>query len=644
MTKKAKRASSGQQSSFIWESFFYQPAGFAFLCLGLFVLVIAVYWPALKGQYLFADEFGPLVNNSHVNHGFSWEGILWSFKPDYVLWMPVTWWSHMLDFEFFGTDPWGHHLTNLLLHGANAVLLLVLLRRMTGAMWRCLIVAVLFAFHPLRVESVAWITERKDTLSYFFGFIALWSYAEYAARAKSGSGKLRLFYGLTFAFYCISLLSKQTLVTFPCLLWLLDYWPLNRWQRGKVVRLIVEKLPFFIPVPIVTHFAYVANLEGGALYPMWYQPLEARIETVLVSYVKYLGNIFFPSDLCVYYLHPGYWPGKTVMLSTLLIVSLSVAAWFLRRKAPYFFVGWFWYLGVFTPVVGFVILYLQTNPDRFSYVPCIGINIIIVWGLHAILTHWRHLKMATFISCSLVTGVLMLATRHQIGFWMDNETVWSHAIAVDPNNYVAHTVRAICIGPTSPDEALREYQTSAKINLTYVEGDVDLANILVQLGHFEEANIYFRAAWKSFPWNYPGTKDSRILSGWAMSCYRLGNVDEAIIHLQEGLTHDPKCLQYMIPLVSMLCQKERFAEAEPVVEKVCAASPKDPNAFNTLGIVLTKTGKLDGAISAFQQALQFAPDATILKNNLAAAINAKQQAAIGTNSPAAISSNPPPAH
>jgi Flp pilus assembly protein TadD len=615
------------------EFFFRQRGKVLLLCALLFGVVVWTFFPSLKGEFMFYDEYGYLLTNSHVNSGLNWENFFWALGSlNYSNWYPLTWVSDMLDFQLYGPNPWGHHLTNVLLHAANAVLLFLVLRKMTGALWRSFLVAALFALHPLRVESVAWISERKDVLSTLFWLLAMWAYVRFAEEFRAQSGKLKFFYGLTLVFFVLGLMCKTMLVTLPCVFLLLDYWPLDRWKLKSKPALVLEKIPFFLLALAVSKISYVAQVRGGSLQEMANLSMSARWENAVVSYARYLGKFFWPADLCVYYPHPGFWPIKTVLLAGLLLVGVSFFAWLMRRRAPYLFVGWFWYVGTLVPVIGLVQLCSQSMADRYTYVPMIGIAFLLVWGLHALTVRWRHQVVVLSAAGAVLTFVCVVRTRQEIGFWKDGVTLWNRAIAVTKNNYVAHNNLGLILGQTDSDGALAEFQEAVNLNPDYDEAQRNLAQALHQRGRLDEAVVHYQAAWDNNP------TDSRPQYGLAIISYQKGNVDEAIVHFQKALSINPDNLEYLNKLAMLLAQKNRFAEAVAPLKKICEIQTNDPDAFNNLGFVLVKSGRLDEGLSAFQKALNLAPGFTQAQNNLAEALNAKQQSETlsvpSTNQPA----------
>jgi tetratricopeptide (TPR) repeat protein len=631
-------------AQFSWNAFFHRPGGVGLLCACLFGLVLWIYWPTLNNPFFFHDEFGNLVVNQHINTGLTWVNVVWASTSLFDdQWIPLTRILHMLDYQIFGTNPWGHHLTCISLHAASAVLLFLFFKKLTGALWRSLIVAGLFAFHPLRVESVAWITELKDVFSVFWGIIALWTYAEYSARSNSKGRKPGLFYGLTFLFFALSLSSKSTLVTFPCLLLLLDYWPLGRWKPGNIRRLVLEKIPFFVAVAVVSKISYRSEVAGQAVQGLSYLGWDARFENALVSYARYVGKFFFPVNLHPFYSHPEYWPDDFVALAAVLVAGLSALAWLLRREAPYLFVGWFWFFGTMVPLLGFVPFYCIAMADRYSYVPDIGLAMSLVWGAFALSGRWRNRAGIGGAGAAVLLLICIALTCHQIGFWKDEMTVLNRAAAVDKTDYNAHYLIGFDLlntGSPDPDRAMAEFQKSVDINPHYYEGHQSLGFSFLQRGKLDEAIMNFQAALNYNPYQ----SDNPCYYGMGVAWFQKGKVDEGLRLCQKALAADAGNPQYLNGLSMMLLQENRLTDAAPLLKRLCAVIPNDPNAWNTLGIVLARTGQFDESISALQNALKLSPSSSALQSNLAAVVRAKQQAATMTNAPTAVVSQPSSAH
>jgi Flp pilus assembly protein TadD len=605
---------------------FSDQKGLTLLCVLLFGLVVWVFFPSLHGDFLFFDDSPYVVNNSHVNSGFSWANTAWAFSTLYLAnWHPVTWLSYMFDYQFYGSKPEGLHLTNVLLHGINSTLVFLVLRKLTGATWRSFLVAILFGLHPLRVESVAWISERKDVLSLTFWMLTLWAYACFAEESRKQSHKAKLFYGLELLFFSLGLMSKTMLVTLPCVLLLLDFWPLERWRQKNKWSLLLEKLPLLLLAFLISKIAYIAQQRGGFTLELAGLSLGDRVGNALISYCRYLGKFFWPVDLCTFYPHPGHWPLGPVLLAGSLLLVISILVFWLRQRRPYLLVGWFWYLGTLVPVIGLVQLSSQSIADRYTYIPMIGVALLLVWGLYELTKQWQHQVVIQSSFAIIVAIVLVARTRQEIPYWQNDVTLWSRAIAVTENNYVAHNCLGIVLGATDPDRALAEFQEAVRIHPAYFEAQRSVGSALLQQGHLDEAILHLQAAWDINP------TDSRPQYGLAIACYQKGNVDEAIFHFQKALSINPDSLDYLNDLAMLLAQKNRFAEAVPLLKEVCDLQTNNPNAFNSLGIVLIRSGQFDEAISSFQKAVKLAPDSSELQNNLAAAINAKAHPPTSTN-------------
>ncbi len=358
-------------------------------CLFFVMVTLAVYWQVQHFDFVF-DDFRYIVENRHVQGGFTKETITWSFTAGTSVsryWHPLTWWSHILDVNLYGMNAGGHHLTNLFIHIANTLVLFFVFRKMTGALWQSGFVAALFALHPLHVESVAWISERKDVLSTFFWFMTMCAYCRYAEQP----GFIR--YVVTFFFFVLGLMSKPMLVTLPFVLLLMDYWPLNRLQMGQaggeggfkvckssVFRLVVEKIPFIIIAVIISVAAFVTQQKGGAVPPTSFSLMKTQAANALVSYVSYIVKMIWPGRLAVYYPHPGILPMWQAVGAGAVLVLLSVLFVRAGRRFPYLIVGWFWYLGTLVPVIGLVKVGNFAMADRYTYVTLIGLFIMTAWG------------------------------------------------------------------------------------------------------------------------------------------------------------------------------------------------------------------------------------------------------------------------
>jgi tetratricopeptide (TPR) repeat protein len=570
---------------------------------------LAAFWPVVHNEFIKFDDGFYVTLNPRVSSGLSWSNAGWAFRTGYQSnWHPLTWLSHMLDVQVFGLRPGWHHLVNLLFHAANAVLLFVLLQRMTGAVWRSAFVAAFFALHPLHVESVAWIAERKDVLSTFFFLLTLWAYVRYVDERREQSGEGRegnaprstlhapisylpssIFYLLSLVFFALGLMSKPMLVTLPCVLLLLDWWPLQRIRPAAIgpqlITLLREKAPFFCLALASSVVTFLVQEQGRAIKAVL--PFAPRVANAVASYLKYLGKIFWPVDLAIFYPHPdlrfpvsAQWPEWQIVAAALLLVALSW--WTLRRlkPQPWLSVGWFWYLGTLVPVIGLVQVGNQAMADRYTYIPLIGIFIALVWGTaEACRGHaWAKPVMAG-AGVALVTACAW-ATHSQVKYWRTNFILFQHALAVTANNAVAH----YHVGSGYKDQdnyglALAHFQAAVRADPSYADGYYGLGLTLEHIGQLSQAVEEYRATLRLRPWSV----DLHNHLGALLST--LGKRDEAIREFQQTLQLSPD-----------------FVEAH----------------YN-VGVLLSDRGDFSGAASHFGEVVRLKPDDTEARAQLAAA-------------------------
>ena len=386
-----------------------------------------------------------ITGNAHVTSGLTWTNVVWAFTSgEAANWHPLTWVSHMIDCDLYGTNPAGHHLTNLLFHIANTLLLFLLLKEITGALWRSFFVAALFAWHPLHVESVAWAAERKDVLSAFFWMLTLIAYVRFVALSKvhppsPSSGamknpKSKVFYVLALFLFACGLMSKPMVVTLPFVLLLLDFWPLGRIAdfkcAGTLIRLVLEKLPFFALALAGSVVTYLVQKSGGATWSQGALPLQARIANVLVAYMRYISKTFWPTDLALIYPYPHHWPIELVIGSALLLTVWSALFIFRAKQNPYLIVGWLWFLGTLVPVIGLVQTGVQSMADRYTYIPSIGLFILVVWGANDFLDRWPNWKKFLPLAGGVALAGCLAVTSIQLNYWQDSLKLFSHTIEV----------------------------------------------------------------------------------------------------------------------------------------------------------------------------------------------------------------------
>ncbi|MGA2177216.1 MAG: tetratricopeptide repeat protein [Verrucomicrobiota bacterium] len=612
------------------------------VCLSLAAAVLAVFWGASRCDFVNYDDPAYVTSNSDVQHGLTRAGFLWAFTTDAASnWHPLTWLSHMVDVDLYGMKPAGHHWSSVLLHAANSVLLFLILRAMTGALWRSALVAALFALHPLRVESVVWISERKDVLSGFLGLLAIWSYVRYADEFKVQSSKRKVFYAAALVFFALGLMAKPMLVTLPFVLLLLDYWPLRRvppdFNRRAIVRLVVEKAPFFILTVVSSVITFVVQRRGGAVSPLAGLPLPARLGNAAVSYVRYLAKTFWPARLSVLYPHPGHWPPWEVAGAVVLLAALTVWVVWRGRAQPYLAVGWFWFVGMLAPAIGLVQVGIQSMADRYSYLPGVGLFIMTVWGAHELLPGraaarwlWPAAGGLALAACAVLTP---LQTRH----WRNSETLFLHAVAVTESNYLAYNNLGFYLSNRGETEkSMRYYQRALEINPNYDEARNNLGFALAALGRFQEAtNQYIKALsinphlteahnnlgnalgnlgladaaiheYQAALAENPRHADAHNNYGIALAMR--GRLDEAIEHFRLAVLYKENYASGHSDLGNALALKGDLAGAIQEYEICLKINPNDPQAHNNLANVLTQQGKLEEASRQYRIALELKPE------------------------------------
>ena len=557
------------------------------LALVLVVATIALYYPVSHHPFVNYDDDAYVTENAHVRSGLSWNTIQWAFTSfESANWHPLTWVSHALDYQMFQLDPGGHHETNVVLHLVNVLLLFWVLLRATGSPGPSLVVAALFALHPVNVESVAWISERKNLLSMLFFLLALGAYRWYAREPRAAR------YAAVAALFALGIMAKPQVITFPFVLLLWDYWPLRRMFAGSeeassgrilaampgksLSRLVLEKLPLFAICAASAMITVKAQRTAGAMSgPNWH-PFSVRLENALVSYVRYIGEAFWPSNLSLYYPYQGnlleLW--QVVAASALLVVVTSLVLAGRRRR--YLLVGWFWFLGTLVPMIGLVQVGNQAMADRYAYLSFIGLFIMVCWGI-AEWARQRHISSANLVAVSVVALLaLAVMTRRQISYWDDNVKLWSHAVAVTRNNYMAedhlggalladgqleaampHFFRAVAINPDDPDSNLN-------------------------IGGYEQQQRNFPQAIAQYNKVIRVTQDSAVLNA-GVRAKAFDNRGYAYRELGD-LPH----------------ARESF-------EAAVAADPQFAKAWIGLGLVDQKSGNVGSAIQAYSRAMKLQP-------------------------------------
>jgi protein O-mannosyl-transferase len=631
-----------------------------------------------NADFVKLDDPVYIVNNPIVQEGLTGGNIKWALRTFYFSnWHPLTWLSYMADCDLFGVNARAFHLVNLGFHVGNTLLLFLLLTRLTGAMWASGIVAAFFGWHPLHVESVAWISERKDVLSTLFWLLTMWAYAEYTKRQS------RSWYAGMLVFFVLGLMGKAMLVTLPFVLLLMDVWPLRRldlntsgWPRAAK-RLILEKLPLFILAGGASYVAYVA--QAGAVRSIGEWMLSERTENTLISYARYLGKTFWPVELAVFYPHPAAgWQGWQVMAAVILLAVISLTAFFAARTRPYLFTGWFWFVGTLVPVIGLVQIGSQSIADRYMYVPSIGLFVAVVWGLRelvgtqrarkvvasgitvaalfmcAVLTarqveHWKN-DLALFVHAERITSPHIVTLDHLItGFLYSGRTNEANArvkaaMEVAPHEYVTwyHAGNMFAAGG-EPGKAVEHYQKGLRLNPGCPELNSRMGIALHRQGRLEEAIAHYRRAQEAgsreaevnlanalvgvgdagsaateYVAMMPNQPDSARLHCDLGGVYvQKGRFEEAVRHLKEAVRLKPDYGEAHLRLGMALGGERKFLEASEHLQNAAKLNPNDPLPHQWLALAWTEVSDMEKAIAEYRQAIRIKPDLAPALNNLA---------------------------
>ena len=613
----------------------------AAVCLGLVVLVVWAFWPSVSNDFVNLDDPIYVYENIHVLGGLTWQSIGWAFTNlDAGFWHPLTWLSLMLDCQIFGLQAGGYHLVSLLLHGATTLALFLAFQRMTGAVWRSAAVAALFALHPLHVESVAWVSDRKDVLCAFFWMLSLWMYVRYAQRTEGrrletrdrrpGTGTsdthplplISIHYWLVLLFFICALMSKPAVVTLPVLLLLLDWWPLRRFQPSpanpKTSTLLIEKLPFLAAAFVCGLLTVYAERGVSALPDAVQSPVADRMANAALSYSRYLAQTFWPVDLAAYYPYPATFSPGLVVGAVLLGLTASALLLWAGRRRPYLAVGWLWYVVTLLPVIGLVQVGGQSRADRYTYVPLIGLFLLVVWAAHDFTKRWRYQAVCLTVAAVLVFSACLVLTRRQIGYWKDSETLLRHAIAVTGDNSMAQNNLGVALIKRGQlDEAVTRLQGAIRIAPNYAEAHNNLGTALAMQGRLEEAIARFQESVRLKPRSAQAHNDLGAALG------RQGRLDEAIAHLQEAVRLTPDLADARCNLGDALAAKGRLDDAIVQYQQAIQLNPNYPDTYNHLGIALASRGRLDEAIGQFQRALALNPDYAEAHGSLGAALGRK---------------------
>jgi tetratricopeptide (TPR) repeat protein len=646
------------------------------ICLALAFAAAAVFYQVRAYDFVHYDDHIYVYENPDIQAGITLKTIKWAFTTGYAAnWHPLTWLSHTLDWQLFGSNAGGHHLTNLIFHIANTLLLFVVLKQMTGALWQSAFVAALFALHPLHVESIAWVSERKDVLSTFFWLLTMWAYVRFVSHPKiiktypktsknaiyglentnnEGFG-MACSYLLVVVFLALGLMSKPMLVTLPFILLLLDYWPLERFPaKHSLSYLLIEKIPLFAIVIASCIVTFIVQRKGGAMSPSENFGLLVRLANAFISYLQYIMKMFWPSRLAFFCPHPG----ENVsffyaVISAVLLLAVTILILRFAKNHRYLATGWFWYLGTLVPVIGLVQVGNQALADRYSYITLTGLFIIIAWGLPDLLGKWPHRKIMLWTSSLIVLSVLAVCAYFQQRYWKDTITLCRHALKINDNNYVARFCMArylviqdrfdegavecqkyLQIKPNDPDalnifgialtrqgkyeQAIKCFTKALQIKPGYAAVYDNIGRIMFFQGKYDEAAVYLTEALRFDP-------------AFASTHYRLGQVlvqkgkiNEAIPHFEEALRLKPDWVEPMNDLAWILAASNKSAIRNPyraveLAQRACELTGgKNPGLLDVLAVSYAATGEFDKAVEIAEKALELcqSPEQKTLKEEI----------------------------
>lgn len=578
----------------------------------LALLIIAAYWPVRSFDFIDFDDKLYVTDNTRVQAGLSAGNLKWAFTAlQPVYWQPVTWISHMMDVEMYGLKPGGHHLTNFLIHLASTILLFTVLRRATGSTLRSAMAAALFSLHPLAVESVAWVPERKNVLGAFFWLLTIQAYLVYVR--NPGAAR----YSLVLAAFILGLMSKPVLVTLPLILLLLDVWPLGRVSRtdGHPVRAcVLEKIPLVLLSIAVSAVTYQSQMQAGAIVSLDRLPMDIRISNALLSYVKYLGMMVWPSGLAVMYPYPETAPPLyQTLCAGAALIGITILA--IRSRRAYLTVGWFWYLVTLIPMIGLVQAGPQAMADRHTYVPIIGIAILVSWGAGDVVERWKW--PAWLPACTAVSLVLICAllTRFQLRHWRDSAAVYEHAIQVTDRNTLAHNnLGTVYLKDGRIGAAVTQFLQAIRIRPDYVSAHYNLALTRLFLGEIDEATRHFEAVVRIDP----NHADAHYNLGVILA--QLGQLKKSETHISEALRIRPQDADAHHVMGLLLSRQGHFADAAWRYSDAISIKADFAEAHYNLGLTLARQGKPAEARDHFEEAIRIRPGDSRSHNNLGAAL------------------------
>ncbi|MDP2863545.1 MAG: tetratricopeptide repeat protein, partial [Desulfobacterales bacterium] len=578
------------------------------ICIVILIMIFAVYWQVINHEFVTFDDNIYVTDNSSVKHGISLRGVLWAFKfsdsKSQAYWHPVTWLSHMLDCQLFDLNAGMHHLTSLLLHAANSLLLFYILSSATSDLWRSAFVAALFALHPVNVDSVAWIAERKNVLSTFFWMLTMLSYVYYTRRPDI------IMYFVSILFFVLGLLSKPMLVTLPFVLLLFDYWPLERFELGQpglrkrlIFRIILEKIPFIILSFVSVYLSSVSLRRTGNLTSVDLVPMSLRLENAIVSCVSYIGKMVWPSDLSVYYPFPAGIAVWKIITSLVLLISVTVFVLIKIRRFRFLVTGWFWFIGTLVPVSGVVQGGLwPMMADRWAYIPYIGLFVIVSWGGYELFNKYRLKNILAAATSLTILFVLLGATSVQVKYWQDSKSIYKHALEVGPVSPVMlNNMGNALVKEGKLPEAVSHYKEALLLKPDYAKAHNNLATAFYKLGRIDESVRYYSEALRYWPNFY------KAHNNFGSVLFELGKDKEAMFHFAEALRINPDFDEAHYNIGLLLFRQGRIEQAVSHYARAISINPYYAEAHNNLGLAYYKLGRTGDAVKQYNEALRLDP-------------------------------------
>jgi len=605
-----------------WQRAFSGPWIKFLFCLSLALTTLAVYFPVQDHEFIGLDDAWYVTDNYHVRSGLTLENLRWAFKLRHEKashWHPLTWMSHMLDCTLFGLDPGRHHLVSVCIHVLTVVTVFLVLYSATGAFGKSLAVAALFALHPLSVNSVAWLAERKNVLCAFFWALTLLAYCGYVKRPSFFRYCSALF------LFVLGLMAKPMIITLPFTLLLFDIWPCER-LRGqgpkRFVALAGEKIPFFL-LMILFLFLYNNAFVPDSLVSFAQIPLRLRIENGLVSYVRYIVLIFFPHGLAVYYPYPPVIPFWQALLAAVFVVLVSAVVLFRAKALPFLLTGWLWYLGTLVPAIGLKQVGLwPAQADRFVYVPMLGILIALVWGGAALVTGQRFRQIAGIAALAVFLGFLTLGTVAHLKTWQNSTALYENNLKVTENNYIVHSNYALALQKAGKtDEAIFHCREALRINPNFVKARNNLGKLFLDRGQLAAAAEQFFRVLQQDPDN------AKAHNNLGTVLARTGQKEEAIDHFKNAVESHPLFSNALVNLCGAYIETGDLKNAFTFCQKAITLKPDVARGYYYLGLIWAKLGQTDRAVVCYRQALVLAPKMANAHTDLAIALVAENRLA-----------------